>query len=324
MTATQEPQQQQQYPYGYGPAHYPASTPPPAYGGGLPPTGGPVPPPLAGPGKPRGVRRGAVALSVAAVLAAGLVGGVTGGLIGGNDQGTVPPSSAPISQSVGNNKATDVSAIADKVLPSVVQVNVRSGNAQGLGSGVILTADGRILTNNHVVAGASQVTVTTNDGRTYQAKVVGTDAASDLAVLQLQGASGLTPAALGDSGAVKIGDQVVAIGSPGGLQGTVTTGIVSALNRDVNVSEDEGRGNPYASNNNGGEQTTYKAIQTDASINQGNSGGPLVNSAGQIIGINSAIYSPVSTPDGKAGSVGIGFAIPINDAKAVIDKIVSS
>ncbi|ALG08068.1 hypothetical protein AOZ06_15115 [Kibdelosporangium phytohabitans] len=264
-----------------------------------------------------------MALSVAAVVAAGLVGGVTGGLIGGNDTGGTVPASTPISQNVGNNKATDVSAIADKVLPSVVQVNVRSGNQQGLGSGVILTADGRILTNNHVVTGASQVSVTLNDGRKFTAKVVGTDVASDLAVLQLDDASGLTPAALGDSSAVKVGDQVVAIGSPGGLQGTVTTGIVSALNRDVNVSEDEGGGNPYAGNSRG-EQTTYKAIQTDASINQGNSGGPLVNSAGQVIGINSAIYSPVSTPDGRAGSVGIGFSIPINDAKTVIDKIVTS
>ncbi|ONI79587.1 hypothetical protein ALI144C_27130 [Actinosynnema sp. ALI-1.44] len=292
------------------------------YGGGLPPTGGPVPPALAGPGKPGRARRGAVALSIAAVVAAGLVGGVTGSLVGG-DSGAVPPASTPISQNVGNNTAADVSAVASKVLPSVVQVNVRSGNQQGLGSGVILTADGRILTNNHVVAGASQVSVTLNDGRKFSAKVVGTDAASDLAVLQLDGASGLTPAALGDSSAVKVGDQVVAIGSPGGLQGTVTTGIVSALNRDVNVSEDEGDGNPYASNSRG-EQTTYKAIQTDASINQGNSGGPLVNSAGQVIGINSAIYSPVSTPDGRAGSVGIGFSIPINDAKTVIDKIVNS
>jgi putative serine protease PepD len=317
MTTMHEPpQHQQQY---FGPAQYPAATPPPAYNGGLPPTGGPVPPALAGPGKPRRFRRGAVAASIAAVVAAGLVGGVTGGIVSANDTPATSAASTPISQNVGTNTPTDVSAIAGKVLPSVVQVNVRTAAAQGLGSGVVLTSDGRILTNNHVVSGASQVTVTLNDGREFPATVVGTDAASDLAVLQLRGASGLTPATLGDSGAVKIGDEVVAIGSPGGLQGTVTTGIVSALNRDVNVDEQQGD-NPLASNSRGSE-TTYKAIQTDASINQGNSGGPLVNAQGEVIGINSAIYSPVSTADGRAGSVGIGFAIPINDAKTVIAQI---
>jgi putative serine protease PepD len=162
-----------------------------------------------------------------------------------------------------------------------------------------------------------------NDGRTFDATVVGTDPASDLAVLQLKGASGLTAATLGDSSSVKVGDEVVAVGSPGGLQGTVTSGIVSALNRDVNVGEEQQSPNPYTRNGNGGGETTsYKAIQTDASINQGNSGGPLVNKDGQVIGINSAIYSPVSTADGKAGSVGIGFAIPINTAKTVINQIV--
>jgi putative serine protease PepD len=325
MTTTPQMQQPPAQ-HHYGPAQYPPMTPPPAYNGGLPPTGGPVPPALAGPGKPRRFRRGAVALTIAAVIGAGAVGGVTGALVGG-DEATTPTASTPISQNVGTNTPSDVSAVANKVLPSVVQVNVKTANAQGIGSGVILTADGRVLTNNHVVSGAGNVTVTLNDGRELPATVVGTDAASDLAVLQLRGASGLTPATLGDSSSVKVGDEVVAFGSPGGLQGTVTSGIVSALNRDVNVSEDEGQGqgqNPYASNGRGADQTTYKAIQTDASINQGNSGGPLVNANGEVIGINSAIYSPVSTADGRAGSVGIGFAIPINDAKTVIDKIVNN
>jgi putative serine protease PepD len=318
MTTT--PQTPVQHPY--GPAQYPPMTQPPAYNGGLPPTGGPVPPALAGPGKPRRFRRGAVALTIAAVIGAGAVGGVTGALVGG-DEAATPLASTPISQNVGTNTPSDVSAVANKVLPSVVQVNVQTANAQGIGSGVILTADGRILTNNHVVSGASEVTVTLNDGREFPATVVGTDAASDLAVLQLRGASGLTPATLGDSSSVKVGDEVVAFGSPGGLQGTVTSGIVSALNRDVNVAEDQGQ-NPFTSNRRGSEQTTYKAIQTDASINQGNSGGPLVNANGEVIGINSAIYSPVSTADGRAGSVGIGFAIPANDVKTVVDKIVGN
>jgi putative serine protease PepD len=286
-----------------------------------------VPPALAGPGKPpRRFRKGAVALSITAVLAAGAVGGVTGALVGSADNSTViPNSSTPISQNVGNNTPSDVSGIAAKVLPSVVQVNVQTATAQGIGSGVILTADGRILTNNHVVSGAQQVQVVLNDGRKFDATVVGTDAASDLAVLQLKGASGLTPATLGDSSTVKIGDEVVAFGSPGGLQGTVTSGIVSALDRPVNVGSEQQSPNPYTRNGNGGGQTTsYKAIQTDASINQGNSGGALVNADGQVIGINSAIYSPVSSPDGSAGSVGIGFAIPINTAKTVINQIVAN
>jgi putative serine protease PepD len=260
-------------------------------------------------------------LSVAAVVAAGLVGGATGALVGSDSASPAATSSTPMSQNIAGNRPADVSGIASKVLPSVVQVNVRLANAQGIGSGVILTADGRVLTNNHVVSGADQVTVTLNDGRSFQATVLGTDAASDLAVLRLNGASGLVPATLGDSSTVKVGDEVVAFGSPGGLQGTVTSGIVSALNRDVNVSTGEQPRNPFTRS---GNQNTYKAIQTDASINQGNSGGALVNANGEVIGINSAMYSPVSTADGSAGSVGIGFAIPINDAKTVINQIVGN
>jgi putative serine protease PepD len=289
-----------------------------------------VPPAFGGPDprRPRRFSRGAVALSIAAVLVAGGVGGGVGALVGGSDNPTANyTSSTPVSQNVANNAPTDVSSIAAKVLPSVVQVNVQMANAQGIGSGVILTADGRILTNNHVVSGASQISVTLNDGRNFTATVVGTDAASDLAVIQLQGASGLTPATLGDSSSVKVGDEVVAFGSPGGLQGTVTSGIVSALDRPVNVSESDAQApqNPYARNGNSGtgQTTSYKAIQTDASINQGNSGGPLVNLKGEVIGIDSAMYSPVSTADGSAGSVGIGFAIPANTAKTVIDQIVA-
>src|SRR2546429_374030 len=144
---------------------------------------------------------------------------------------------------------------------------------------------------------ADQITVTLSDGRTVDASVVRTDATNDLALIQAKGVSGLTPATLGDSGTVKVGDEVIAIGSPGGLQGTVTTGIVSALNREVTVSGEEQQQSPFPFSRNGNSTVTYHAIQTDASINQGNSGGPLFNSAGDVIGINSAIYSPVSSPD---------------------------
>jgi putative serine protease PepD len=275
------------------------------------------------PPKQKRLRRNTVALLAAATLAAGGVGGVVGALVGGDD--TPTPAATPATSTADTSsdaQAADVSAVVEKVKDSVVQVNVRTANAEGVGSGVIIGADGRILTNNHVVSGAEKLTVTLADGKTVNASVVGTDPSSDLAVIQAEGVSGLTPAKFGDSDSVRVGDEVIAIGSPGGLQGTVTTGIVSAVNRDVNVPNEERRQSPFPYSENGsGGTTNYQAIQTDASINQGNSGGPLFNSAGEVIGINSAIYSPVSGPDGSAGSVGIGFAIPANTAQQVVDKL---
>jgi putative serine protease PepD len=257
-------------------------------------------------------RTGAVVTSAA--LVAALVGGATGGVVGAMNASSA--AGAPVSSgqvALNASSTSDVSGVAARVLPSVVQVNVVSAQGQGLGSGVVLTSDGRILTNNHVVAGARQVTVTLSDGRTVGATVVGADASSDLAVVQASGVSGLTPAKFGDSDQVKIGDEVVAIGSPEGLQGTVTSGIVSALDREVTV--------PGTSTGRRGSSTvSYQAIQTDASINPGNSGGPLVDSAGEVVGINSAIYSPASD-GGEAGSVGIGFAIPSNQVRQIIDQL---
>jgi putative serine protease PepD len=253
---------------------------------------------------PKFWRRTAPMLTAAA-LVAGLFGGVTGAVIASPD--STPTSSSVSAQTISNTSTLDWSSVASDVLPSVVQVNV--GN--GLGSGVILSADGRILTNNHVVAASGgQITVKFNDGRELPATVVDTDPASDLAVLQVSGASGLTPIKWADSGSVKVGDAVMAIGSPSGLQGTVTTGIVSALDRKVTVP---GEGRRASS-------VSYQAIQTDASINPGNSGGALVNAAGELIGINSAIYSPASS-SGEAGSVGIGFAIPSNTAKQIVGQL---
>ncbi|MFC3891547.1 S1C family serine protease [Lentzea rhizosphaerae] len=253
---------------------------------------------------PKFWRRTAPMLTAAA-LVAGLFGGVTGAVIASPDSPAA--SSSVAAQTVSNQSTVDWTSTASTVLPSVVQVNV--GN--GLGSGVILTADGKILTNNHVVASSGgRLTVTLNDGREVPATVVSTDPASDLAVVQATGVSGLTPIKWADSDSVKVGDAVMAIGSPSGLQGTVTTGIVSALDRKVTVP---GEGRRASS-------VSYQAIQTDASINPGNSGGALVNSAGELIGINSAIYSPASS-SGEAGSVGIGFAIPSNTAKQIVDKL---
>ena len=272
---------------------------------------------------PRRVRRGTVAAVVAATLVAGGLGGTLGALIGSD--GAVQASALPAtttSSTTSGTEGTDVSAVAQKVMPSVVQVNVTLQNGEGIGSGVVLSSDGRILTNNHVVADAQTVTVTLSDGRTVDARVLGTDPSSDLALIQAEGVSGLTAATFGNSDDVKVGDEVIAIGSPGGLQGTVTTGIVSALDRKVTVSEDEQQQSPFPFTKQGqGGTTSYQAIQTDAAINQGNSGGPLFNSAGEVIGINSAMYSPVSGPNGSAGSVGIGFAIPGNRAQQVVDQL---
>jgi putative serine protease PepD len=284
----------------------------------------PAPPP-----KPK--KSGRVAAMVSATaLAAALIGGISGAAIVGLDgsdsaSGGTSLTATATGQQVSNTGITDVSNIAAKVLPSVVQVNVTTDQGEAIGSGVILTADGRILTNAHVVDGAQgDVTVVLSDGTKYQASVVGADTKADIAVLQAKNASGLTPATLGDSSKLAVGSEVVAIGSPGGLQNTVTSGIVSALNRNLSdIGGGEQKQSPYnRTSNEQSDSPSYTAIQTDASINQGNSGGPLVNAAGEVIGINSALYNPSASASGSAGSVGIGFAIPINDAKTIINQIV--
>jgi putative serine protease PepD len=172
------------------------------------------------------------------------------------------------------------------------------------------------VTNNHVIEGAAaggNIKVVFQDGKTATAKVLGRDPSSDIAVIQADGVSGLPVVQLGNSGDMKIGQGVVAIGSPFELSGTVTSGIVSSLNRPVSAGGD-------ARNS---QATVLNAIQTDAAINPGNSGGPLVNMQGQVVGINSAIYSPNSA-GGQAGSVGIGFAIPMDQARRTVDEIVKS
>jgi putative serine protease PepD len=207
-------------------------------------------------------------------------------------------------------ETTSLANVAATVLPSVV--SIQTGSA--VGSGVIITADGSILTNNHVVATAqgSTVQVTFNSGKTATATIVGTDPTHDLAVIKVSGVSGLTPITFADSGTVKVGDTVLAVGSPLGLDGSVTSGIVSALNRTI----DEGGESRTASTT-----SITGAIQTDAAINPGNSGGALVNSAGQLVGINTAIASASST--GESGSIGVGFAISSNTAKQVAQQLLN-
>jgi putative serine protease PepD len=266
------------------------------------------------PPKPRRLSRTAVAVIAAATLAAGGVGGTVGALLGG-DEATPPTTASATTASA--TTPTDVSAVVAKVEQSVVQINVRTAAGEVVGSGV-LVGDGRIITNNHVVANPGQLRVTLADGGTVDATIEGTDPDVDLAVLTARDVSDIPSATLADSDQVKVGDEVIAIGSPNGLRGTVTTGIVSALDREVHASDQEQT--PYQVGNRQ-QPTSYRAIQTDASINQGNSGGPLFDTDGKVIGINSAMYSPVTGPDGSAGSVGIGFAIPSNDAKQVLDKV---
>ncbi|MEW1913389.1 trypsin-like peptidase domain-containing protein [Kitasatospora sp. NPDC085895] len=296
----------------------------------------------------RGFLRGRLALAAAVAAVAAVLGGVAGGVVTKAGGTTAAATSTVVSPVAARSDGTaDVTAIAGAVSPSVVQITVQDGSGTATGTGVVLTAKGQILTNYHVIAGAvdgGRMTVTFKDGSTAEATVTGTDKSLDVAVITASGVSGLTPAVLGDSSAVRVGDPVVAIGNPEGLTGTVTSGIISAENREVTVQVDEGttRGNGgfgfprlpghqggSGSNGSGssGDSATYKALQTDAALNPGNSGGPLINANGQVIGINSAMYSASgsnSTADSSsAGSVGLGFAIPIDTVKQVLSDMQS-
>ncbi|GAA3497288.1 trypsin-like peptidase domain-containing protein [Streptomyces prasinosporus] len=316
---------------------HPEWPPPPAYAPAQPvtaeTTGGAGAPagPAARPPRRERTRGPAALLAAVAIVAAAVGGGAAYGvqeLTGGD---TVASSSSTGTDVVPSSRRGTVSGVAEAVGPSIVEISATSGSGSSTGSGVIITEDGEIVTNNHVVAGASSIEVRTDDGKTYTADVVGTDSSKDLALIELEGASGLRAATLGDSDGVRVGDQVVAIGSPEGLTGTVTSGIVSALDRDVTVSTDEGQGRqqgqqdggwPFEfggrefNGDTGGSTTTYQAIQTDASLNPGNSGGALIDMNGDVIGINSAMYSASGADSSDAGSVGLGFAIPIDTVEA--------
>ncbi|MEU6577770.1 trypsin-like peptidase domain-containing protein [Streptomyces sp. NPDC046805] len=283
--------------------------------------------------------RGTLALLGAVALAAAAVGGGTAYVfqeLAGGDAVSTASTGAHV---VPAAKKGDVRAIAAAVAPSVVEIDATLGNGSSTGSGVIVGDGGEVVTNNHVVAGASSIKVGTSGGKQYEAEVVGTDSAKDLALIRLRGASGLHAAQFGDSDGVRVGDAVVAIGSPEGLTGTVTSGIVSALHRDVTVPTDQGQGQGQGQGSDGrwpfrfdGRQfngdpgsstTTYQAIQTDAALNPGNSGGALIDANGAVIGINSAMYSTRSrSPSASsAGSIGLGFAIPSNTVTSDLARL---
>jgi putative serine protease PepD len=271
---------------------------------------------------PRGRGRLAAA-AIALVVVAGGVGGGVATLLE-HPTPTAATSSlsgaATASQPIAQAPNGSVETVAAKVLPSVVQIRVSVGGSGDVGSGVVLSADGNILTNNHVVAGAAgapagAITVAFQDGSTTTATIVGRDPSADLAVIKVD-KTGLTPVAIGTSSSLAVGQAVVAVGSPLGLSGTVTTGIVSALNRPVSAS-----GESTATS----QASVIDAIQTDAAINPGNSGGALVNMNGELIGINSAIASLGQSQSGaQSGSIGLGFAIPVDHAQRIATELIST
>jgi S1-C subfamily serine protease len=260
-----------------------------------PPASPPSPP-------PRRFRRGLLV----AVAALTVAGGAGSGAVAAALVAHAAPAAAATAGTATTVQSTSLSpataeSIYKQVSAGVVTITSNVGNGQAIGSGIVLDTSGDILTNAHVIAGARQIQVTLSNGQTVAATLIGSNSAADLAVIRISApASSLHPVTLGNSDSVQIGDMVYAIGSPFGLSGTFTEGIVSNLNQGGSAS-------------NGASLSGL--IQTDAAINPGNSGGPLVNAQGQVIGINTSIESPVD------GNVGVGFAIPINQVKQLLSSL---
>jgi putative serine protease PepD len=262
-------------------------------------------------------------LALSTAIAGVLGGGIGGAIAHGNDNGDNPPHTvtigAPSTQPASSNDAAigSVAAVAAKILPSVVSIEVKTDQGGDTGSGIVISPAGYILTNNHVVQPATtggKLSVVFPDKKSVPAEIVGRDKVSDLAVIRVHGVRGLQAAQLGSSASLTVGDQVVAVGSPLGLAGTVTSGIISALDRPVEAGDLAGN-----------TDDIIDAIQTDAAINPGNSGGPLVDSRGLVIGINSAIATLSGGQifdSGQGGSIGLGFAIPIDQAKRIAKQII--
>lgn len=344
------PHQQAQY---GAPQQQPAGGAQPTYGPGAPwgapaPQQGPAPaqqhnagsggwPPASADTKPR--RGGSkFAVPVAALLAAVLASGGTYALTHDENAGSAVGAQATTKVVEGNPAdfvdagTTNWSATAQKVIPSVVSITATKGARGGRGSGVVLDTKGNIVTNNHVVNGAENLSVTLSDNRSYKAEIVGTDPSTDLAVIKLSDPpSNLKPIELGDDANLVVGQPTMAVGNPLGLAGTVTTGIVSALNRPVSTQESSG-GDEDGQDGSGGSpsqtdatEVVTNAIQTSAAINPGNSGGALVNGSGKLIGINSSIASlSGSSASSQSGNIGIGFAIPVTVVKNITQQLIAN
>jgi putative serine protease PepD len=297
------------YSYGAASGQSPQSPTPPQ-----PPTGNGAQQPASQPRKPRTF----LTAVTAAVLAAALASGGTAALLNQDtdDGGSAAAQPGDLTQVQGVAASADGTpdweAAAAAVSPSVVAIDVQVAQGEAAGSGVILDTEGNILTNNHVVEGAEQVSVMLFDGRIYQAQVVGTDPTTDLAVIQIADPpSDLAPASLGTSADLAVGEPVMAVGNPLGLDNTVTTGIISALERPVTASSESSS-----------STTVTNAIQIDAAINPGNSGGPLFDAQGLVIGITSSIAT--MSGGGQSGSIGLGFAIPIDLATTIAEQLMSN
>ncbi len=273
-----------------------------AYGGGGGGKDG-TPPPLSSGGR-RWPRRVAGSAAVLVLVAGGGTAGAVAAdryLIGDG----AGPAVAGTAATTTTRTVTDdgnLAAIVGQVQPSVVTVLVDSAGASSLGSGVVISSDGLVLTNKHVIEADGTVSVRLSDGRTVPAEVVAKDATHDLALVQAAGLAGLTPVTFGTDDSVAVGDTVLAFGAPLGLENTVTSGIVSALDREVNT----------------GSEKLTGLLQTDAAINQGNSGGALVDTSGHVVGINVAI---ATASEQDSGSIGVGFAIPADTVTGVIDQL---
>lgn len=292
-----------------------------------------APPP---PRMPRHRGRRIGELTAVAVLTAALASGGTWGVMALTDDGTTVVSSTGASTS-GDSAASvvpvssasktnpDWNAVTAAVTPSVVSITVAAGGSGGEGSGVVLDKEGHVLTNHHVVSGAGDdatITVTLSDGKTYRASIAGEDASTDLAVLTLEDPpDDLQPITVGSSSGLEVGDPVMAVGNPLGLSGTVTTGIVSALDRPVTTSSTESEQQDPFGQQQQSSQVVTSAIQTSAAVNPGNSGGALVDAAGRLVGINSSIAS-LGSSSGQSGSIGIGFAIPVDEAQWIAEQLI--
>ena len=279
----------------------------------------PYAPPLMHDDRRRGLPTWAWPLLSAIALVVGLLGGILGGalVLGTSDSGDSfsLPSLRDDSIEPGPVEAGSVAAVARRVLPSTVQVRVRSGEGEGSqagsGSGFVIDGRGHVVTNNHVTEvaeGGGTIAVVDHRGRRHDATLVGSSPAYDIAVLRLSDDVDLRPVALGSSRRMNVGETVVAVGSPLGLDSTVTSGIVSALDRPVTTGDED-------------SSSYISAVQTDAAINPGNSGGPLVNLAGEVIGVNSAIATTGGIFGGEGGNIGVGFAIPMDQVRVTATQI---